>query len=164
MANKWVTEGGKTAQQLIRRNLQSSEEFVVSLPQNAPSPWLRYVAAHGKVLVGFFGNGGSDYLLDPETGTLQPVKGEFRPLTATLSRAPQSAGAPNLFWSAIYDQEKRATRFGRYDSKNFVFTPLLEFPGLELGNDDIWVDAASSKIWFAYKGHLLRLPLPAQTK
>jgi len=56
------------------------------------------------------------------------------------------------------------TRFGRYDSKNFVFTPLLEFLELELSIDDIWVDAAGGKIWFAYKGHLLRLPMPAQMK
>ena len=60
------------------------------------------------------------------------------------------------------DSEKRATKFGRYDSKNFIFTPLLEFSELELSSDDIWVDATSGKIWFAYKGHLLRLPLPAQ--
>jgi HEAT repeats len=164
VANKWVTEGGKTAQQLIRRNLQSSEEFVVSLPQNSFSPWLRYVPAHGNVLVGFYAIGGSGYMLDPETGTTQPVKGEFRPLTGALSRAPQSAGAPNLFWVAIYDVEKRMTRFGRYDSKNFVFTPLLEFPELELSSDDIWVDPTGGKIWFAYKGHLLRLPMPAQMK
>ncbi len=164
VALKWITEGGKTAQQVIRRNLQSGEEFVVSLPQNALSLWLQYVAANGRVLVGLYGNGGSGYLLDHETGTVQPVKGEFRPLTATLSRAPQSAGAPNLFWVAIYDYEKRATKFGRYDSKNFVFTPLLEFPELELSSDDIWVDATSGKIWFAYKGHLLRLPMPAQMK
>src|SRR5262245_52652210 len=164
VATKWVTEGSKTAQQLIRRNLQSSEEFVVSLPQNTFSPWLRYVPAHGKVLVGFYGNGGSDYLLDPETGTTQPVKGEFSPMIATLSGAPQSAEGTNLFWVAIYDREKRTTRFGRYDSKNFVFTSLLEFPELELSGDDIWVDAAGGKIWFAYKGHLLRLPMPAQMK
>jgi hypothetical protein len=56
------------------------------------------------------------------------------------------------------------TRFGPYDSKNFVFTSLLEFPGLQLSSDDIRVDATSSKIWFAYKGHLPRPPPPAQTK
>jgi hypothetical protein len=56
------------------------------------------------------------------------------------------------------------TRFGPYDSKNFVFTSLLDFPELELSSDDIWVDATSSRIWFAYKGHLLRLRLPAQMK
>src|SRR5262245_28401188 len=177
VAIKWVAEEGKTALQLIRRNLQlirrnlqSGEEYMVTSAQNALNPWLAYIAAHDKVLVlnfGFPRKAGSSnerYLLDPETETAQPVKGEFSPMTATLSRAPQSAGAPNLFWVAIHDGEKRATRFGRYDSKNFVFTPLLEFPELTLNSDDIWVDAASNKIWFAYKGHLLRLPLPHRTK
>jgi hypothetical protein len=28
----------------------------------------------------------------------------------------------------------------------------------------IWLDATGGKIWFAYKGHLLRLPMPAQPK
>src|SRR5262249_2591986 len=74
VATKWIAEKGKTAQQLIRRNLQSSEEFVVSLPQNDLNPWLQYAAAHGKVLVGFYANGGSGYLLDPESGSTQPVK------------------------------------------------------------------------------------------
>src|SRR5262245_30386174 len=169
VAIKGVIEKENVSQQLIRRNLQSGEEFVVSSPQNAYSHRLEYVAAHGKVLALIFDyvKGAPDiegYLLDPETGTTQPVKGEFRPLINTVSRAPQSAGAPNLFWAAIYDGAKRMTRFGRYDSKNFVFTPLLEFPELELSGDDIWVDAAGGKIWFAYKGHLLRLPLPHKAK
>src|SRR5262249_50076086 len=153
---------GKNTQQLIRRNLQSGEEFVSALPQNMFSDWLVYVPAHGKVLVNivFYGKDNQSYLLDPGTGMVQPVKGEFSPLNNTLSRAPQSAGAPNLFWVAMRDWKKRTTRLGRYDSKNFVFTPLLEFPELELRSDDIWVDATSGKIWFAYKGHLLRLPLP----
>jgi len=169
VAIKGVIEKEIVSQQLIRRNLQSGEEFVVSSPQNAYSHRLEYVAAHGKVLALIFDyvKGAPDiegYLLDPETGTTQPVKGEFRPLVNTVSRAPQSAGAPNLFWAAIYYGAKRMTRFGRYDSKNFVFTPLLEFPELELSGDDIWVDAAGGKIWFAYKGHLLRLPLPHKAK
>jgi len=168
VAIKWVTEKGNVSQQLIRRNLQSGEEFVVKSQQNAYSQRIEYVAAHGKVLAlsPVYVKGAQDIescMLDPETGSVQPVKGEFRPLTAPHSRAPQSAGAPNLFWAAIYDVEKRMTRFGRYDSKNFVFTPLLEFPELELSGDDIWVDADGGKIWFVYRGHLLRLPLPQRT-
>jgi len=170
VAIKWVDDAGKAVRQLIRRNLKNGEEFVVPLPQDKFSNQLVYVAAHRKVLLlnlGFYGKVGSDsqsYLLDPETGTVQPVKGEFRPLISAVSRAPQSAGDPNAFWAAIYDWKKRTTSLGRYDSKNFVYTPLLEFPELELSSDDIWVDATSGKIWIAYKGHLLRLPMPAQTK
>jgi hypothetical protein len=165
VASKFVDDAGNLPWQLIRRNLRSGEEFDVADPQNTPTNRLVYLSAHGKFLSLNFGANGKvnqSYLLDPETGTVQPVKGEFSPLTGDVSRAPQSAGGPNLFWTAIYDSEKGATKFGRYDSKNFVFTPLLEFSELELSGDDIWVDATSGKIWFAYKGHLLRLPLPAR--
>jgi hypothetical protein len=48
--------------------------------------------------------------------------------------------------------------------RNFVFTPLIELPGLLLKNSDFWVDVNASKIWFTYKGHLLRIPLPAKSK
>jgi HEAT repeats len=156
--------------QLIRRSLRSGEELVVALAQPAFDYKLEYVAAHDEVLVlsvdhsGKIGPGDEGYLLDPVTGTIQPVNGEFRPMIHPISRALQSAGAPNLFWAAIYDREKRATKFGRYDSKKFVFTPLLEFPELTLSSHDIWVDANGGKIWLVYQGHLLRAPLPAQTR
>jgi hypothetical protein len=167
VAVKLVNDAGKNLWQLTRRNLRSGEEFVVADPQNTSSYRLVYVPAHAKVLAlnfGVYGKVSHSNLLDPETGTVQPVKGEFSHLAGDASRAPQSAGGPNLFWAAIYDSEKEATKFGRYDFKNFVFTSLLEFPELELNIDDIWVDTASNKIWFAYKEHLLRLPLPAQMK
>jgi hypothetical protein len=170
VAIKPVNDGRDNVKQLIRRSLRSGDELVVALAQPAFDYRLEYVAAHDEVLVlsvdnsGIIGPGDEGYLLDPVTGTIQPVDGEFRPMIHPISRALQSAGSPNLFWAAIYDREKRATKFGRYDSKNFVFTPLLEFPELELSSDDIWVDANGGKIWLVYQGHLLRLPLPAQTK
>jgi hypothetical protein len=167
VAFKQVTEEGKTGLRLIRRNLQSGEEFVISLPQYSSPHLLTYVAAHGKVVAAFSKysmDRGSGYLIDQETGAVQPVKGEFRPLPSPNSHTPQQGGAPNLFWTAIYDEEKDVTRFGRYDSKNFSFTPLLEFPALRLSEVDFWVDAAGGKIWFVYQGHLLRLPIPARMK
>ena len=170
VAIKRVDDGRENVQQLIRRNLQSGEELVVALGQPAFDYFLEYVAAHGEVLVlgvgagGRIGSGDEGYLLDPVTGTIQPASGEFRPLIHWVWRAPQSAGATNLFWAAIYDREKKATKFGRYDSKNFVFTPLLEFTGLTLNSHDFWVDADGGKIWFVYRGHLLRLPSPQKAK
>ncbi|HEU0185528.1 MAG TPA: hypothetical protein VFS27_09450, partial [Blastocatellia bacterium] len=64
----------------------------------------------------------------------------------------------------IHGLQKRATKIGRYDFRNFVFTPLVESPGLQLESGDIRLDPTASKIWFTCKGHLLRLPLPARTK
>jgi HEAT repeat protein len=167
VAFKQVTEERKTSRRLIRRNLQSGEEFAISLPQYSSPLSLTYVAAHGKVVAAFSEynmDRGSGYLVDQETGTVQPVKGEFRPLPSPNSHTPQQGGAPNLLWTAIFEWEKSATRFGRYDSKNFSFTPLLEFPAMRLSEEDFWVDAAGGKIWFVYQGHLLRLPIPTQMK
>jgi hypothetical protein len=60
--------------------------------------------------------------------------------------------------------ETRATRLGRYDTNNFVFTPLVELPGLALRSGDFWVDATLGKILLTYRGQLLRIPLPAKSK
>ncbi|MCI0662878.1 MAG: hypothetical protein L0220_17560, partial [Acidobacteria bacterium] len=105
-----------------------------------------------------------NYLLDPETGTVQPVKGEFAPLADGFARELQPTGKPNEFWAVIYNQQKRGASFGRYDSKNFSFTPVIELPELRMTSNDFWVDAASGKIWITYQGHLLRLPLPTQPR
>jgi hypothetical protein len=130
-----------------------------------------YVAAHGKVLRGnlsfFYGEahlGAVNYLLDPETGTLQQASGEFRPLADRFAGELQPTGKPNEFWAAIRDSQKGVMRIGRYDSRNFAFEPLVELTGLPLGNRDFWVDATAGKIWIAYYGHLLRIPLPQKTK
>jgi hypothetical protein len=146
------------------------KEFPVNMPNADYLPPVTYVAAHGKILLrrgGVHGEsylGAVNYLLDPETGTLQQVKGEFRPLADRSPRELQPTGKSNEFWAAIHDVQKMVTRFGRYDSRNFVFTPLIELPGLTVDNGDFWADADTGKIWFVYQGHLLRLPLPAQSK
>jgi hypothetical protein len=155
---------------LIRRNLQTGKEFPVSIPNGGYHPPCVFVAAHGKVLLGHSGSlgqvgpGAINYLLDPETGTVQRVKGDFRPFMERFARELQPTGNPNEFWAATTDWNKRATSLGRYDTRNFVFTPLVELPGLILRNTDFWVDATEGKIWFTYHGHLLRMPLPAKMK
>ena len=156
--------------QLVRHNLQTGEEFPVTMPNGEYRPPVRYVAAHGKALLATAGPHDEpdmdqiNYLLDPETGTIQQVKGEFWPLRDVFARELQPTGNPNEFWAAIPDSQKRVTNIGRYDSRNFVFKSLVELTGLSLRNSDFWVDTNAGKIWLTYKGHLLRLPLPAQMK
>jgi hypothetical protein len=165
VAYKKSIEKAESDRRLIRRNLQSGEEFEISLPQNTADLSLVYAVAHSKVLACRFYSGAdaSDgYLIDPETGTVQRAEGVFSLLVKLLSRAPQQAGAPNLFWTQVYDWEKKSTSFGRYDTEKFDFTPLLEFPQMNL--DNIQVDEAAGKIWFTSEGHLLKLPLPRKSK
>jgi hypothetical protein len=164
---KWMvaikTENEPT--QLVRHNLQTGQEFPVTLPNDAHRAPIAYVAAHAKVFLGYYaGNGQPNpsavhYLLDPETGTVQEVKGEFAPLRDGFIRELQPTGNPNEFWTALPDFNRKATLIGRYDSMNFVFTQVLELPGLILSENNFWVDAAAGKIWFTYEGHLLRIPL-----
>jgi hypothetical protein len=155
---------------LIRYNLETGKEFTVRLPIREFTYPAVYVPAHHKILLGSPTNdteccvAGQNYLLDPETGMVQIVRGEFRPLQRGRARLPQPTGNPNEFWATIYDPQKRVSRLGRYDPKTFSFTPLLEFPDLRLTSDDVWVDAGAGKIWITYQGQLLRLPLPAQAK
>ncbi|HEY6401777.1 MAG TPA: hypothetical protein VI479_10235, partial [Blastocatellia bacterium] len=167
---KRMYEAGEYSPQLVRHNLQTGKEFPVTMPNDGYHPPVAYVATHGKVLLGGSGyHGGAylgnvNYLLDPETGTVQQMKGEFKPLGEEPARKLQPTENPNEFWAAISDGDRNPARFGRYDSLKFAFTPLVELPGLTLNSRDFWVDAAAGKIWFTYHGHLLRIPLPPFTK
>ena len=170
VAIKAENEGARRSWRLVRHHLQTGKEFPVSMPRGTYHPPVTYVASHGKVLLGSVGVHGApylgavNYLLDPETGTIQQVKGEFGPLKEIIPRELEPTGNPNEFWAAIPDSQKGVTNIGRYDSRSFVFTPLVAVPGLTLNNSQFWVDATAGKIWFTYHGQLLRIPLPAKTK
>jgi HEAT repeat protein len=167
VALKRIMDEERMSWQLVRHNLKTGEEFPIIAPYSDYRPPCAFVAAHGKVLlcqrrsfdhdVGAF-----NYLLDPETGIVQPVRGEFALLADGAARELQPTGKPNEFWAVIYSQQQRGSSFGRYDSKNFSFTPVVELPDLRLTSNDVWVDAVAGKIWITYQGQLLRLPLPTQ--
>lgn len=170
VAKKTVQTDDKFEMQLTRINLQSDKqtgrEFVINAPQLSSHYPIAFVAAHNKVLLGQghyqYGRdftGGTYYLLDPETGATQQVKGEFRPLQDQFTRPLQPTGRPNEFWAAIYDPQKKATVVGRYDARMFAFTPVVELPEIRIGSPDVWVDAAAGKVYVTYLGHLLRVPL-----
>ncbi|MBL8188119.1 MAG: hypothetical protein JNK38_08930, partial [Acidobacteria bacterium] len=124
-----------------------------------------YVAAHNKLLLSqqtyqFREDGkGTFFLLDAETGAIQPVKGEFRPLTNLFARPLQPTDKPHEFWAVIYDNKKKTTSVGRYDTRTFTFTPVTELPELRLSSENVWADATAGKLYFVYLGHLLRVPL-----
>ncbi len=99
------------------------------------------------------------FLLDPATGVMQPIAGEFRPLSQQTFRPLQNASKPNEFWAAIYDPEKKETQVGIYDTRVFVFKPMLRIPKIKFNSMSLWVDEAAGKAYFVYRGHLLALPL-----
>jgi len=169
VAKKVLQSTDKYEVQMTRIRLQAGQpgrEFPLNVAQLANLAPIAFIPAHNKVLVGqAFYRPGSDaagagyHLLDPETGALQPVKGEFRPLLGQVIRPLQPAEKPDEFWAALYDQQKKATLIGRYNARIFAFTPVTELPEIRVSSAEVWVDAAAGKVYLTYLGHLLRVPL-----
>jgi len=115
----------------------------------------------------FQGNHGEQtehMLLDPASGKLEAVKGDLDPLGHQKFRPLQPVAGSQEYWAAIPDSEKNLTRVGRYDARAFSFKPLMENPEIFFTSDEMWVDETVRRIYLAYKGHLLRLPLASDQK
>src|SRR5262245_31642180 len=160
---KVINQEGKRSAQLVRHNLRTNEEFPIVLPRESNFVSFSFSEAHGKALIidaDATSTQTNGYLLDVETGAAQAVKGDFRPIVGDDIRRLQPSGRPDEFWASVFDDQKQATIIGRYDAKTFSFTPLIRVPELRLSNSDIWVDQMAGWLWIAYRGHLLRMPLP----
>lgn len=149
----------------VRIHLETKREFPIIGAQTANLIPVAYVAAQNQVLLSkqqfqYREDGRGEYfLLNADSGAVQSVKGEFRPLLNQFARPLQPTDKPNEFWAAIYDAKKKATAIGRYDTRIFGFTPVIELPEIRLNSADTWTDMATGKLYFVYLGHLLRVPL-----
>ncbi len=112
----------------------------------------------------YYGEQAENLLLDPASGKLEVVKGEFEPLSHQNSRPLQPVAGSREYWAAIPDSEKKWTMVGRYDARAFRFKPLMEIPEIYFTSEMMWVDEAAQRIYLAYNGHLLRLPLAVDQK
>jgi len=175
------SEDEEYAVQTVRFNLVTNKENRIGLPDESPAAaeGVAFLPALNKVLLfSSYGEGegdGEDYdpgerdgeffLLDPETGAVQPFKGEARPLLQQTFRALQPVtGSPELFWAALPDRgESNLTQFGLYNLKTLTFKPLLKIPQIAFNSMDMWVDEKENRIYFVYEGQLLALPLPKRS-
>lgn len=98
-------------------------------------------------------------LLDPATGAIQAINGEFRPIAQQTFRPLQPTGKLNEFWAAIPNKVKNETQIGTYDTVHFAFKPILRVPKIMFNSMSMWVDSPGKKVYFVYRGHLLSLPL-----
>jgi hypothetical protein len=99
------------------------------------------------------------YLLTPNTGETRIVTGEFAPLLQEGKRFLQATGKADEFWAAILDREKDQTQIGRYNLKSFSFTPVLTVPHINFDSMSMWVDEKHNKVYVAYHGQLISIPL-----
>jgi hypothetical protein len=176
---KWVVVSKQDSEEeqpsfIVRLNLQTGREFRVNV---APADELRpvvFLPPLGKVLLkrakGDYIPTGSKaqgperpeyFLLDPATGAVRPVSGDFAPLSEARNRFLQSTEKPDEYWAAISDDKKTQTQIGRYSFKDFSFKPMTTVPQLMFDSTSMWVDAGQKKVYVVYKGQLLRLPLQA---
>jgi hypothetical protein len=165
---------------VVRIDLLTGREYKVEIEGYGDKVPAAYVASLNKVLVvrdygeeyGDYGGEGEDadtapdddspesmMLVDPLTGSVQPIAGEFRPLSQQTFRPLQKAAKPNEFWAAMPDAEKHETRFGIYDARTLSFRQMMRIPKIKFNSMDMWVDEPGGKVYFVYRGHLLALPL-----
>ncbi|HLL99660.1 MAG TPA: hypothetical protein VK400_01285, partial [Pyrinomonadaceae bacterium] len=159
---------------LVRVNLLTGKEFKFRTEQHPRFEAVAFIASINKVLIlggSFHGEEymdaeakeakiGDYFLMDAETGAVQPGKGEIRPLAQQTFRPLQPTGKPDEFWAAIPDARKNETQIGVYNAKTLVFKPFVKLPQISFDSMNMWVEQKDQKIYFVYEGHLLALPLP----
>ncbi len=102
------------------------------------------------------------HLLDPATGEVTKVTGDFRPYQARTVSKLQPTGRVDEVWVAIpsaYGQPPE-TAIGRYDTRTFTFTEQLKVPGVRFASSDLWVEEPMRRLTFTVNGDILRLILP----
>ena len=166
----WAVPNG-----VVRIHLADRHELPVALPAAdnfAPVAWL---PAQGKVLLhrakdeaapGIQPTAGPRqpefHLLDPTTGKLTRVTGEFRPFFQESWRRLQPTATAGEVWAALPSAQNEApvTTVGRYDTRRFSFAPVLKIPGITFSSLDLWVDESGRSVIFMVNGDVLRLTLP----
>jgi hypothetical protein len=176
---------------VVRINLQTNKEFKIATPPKMNAYPIAFVSSHNKILIGTYKRfdeseiakfreekkvededednsyqnyfeSANYYLLNANTGLMQPAKGEVRPLTHQRFRSLQPTGNADEFWATIND--RKTTEIGRYNAKIFSFKSLIKISNIIFNSMDLWVDEKERKVFFIYQGHLLSLPLPQSTK
>ena len=150
---------------IIRMDLVTGKIFKLDAPAADTFVPVAFIPAHNRVLLlrakdELVGSSQPEHrLLDPATGHTEIVAGQFAPWSQRTYRPLQRTANPNEAWVALYNEQKEVTEVGRYDTKRFVFTPTAAFPEIRFDSMQMWVDEAEGRIYLAYHGHLLRLPL-----
>ncbi|MDB6003092.1 MAG: hypothetical protein JWR15_79, partial [Prosthecobacter sp.] len=133
--------------------LPKSGKILVHRSRDAPAPGIEPDQGPEK---------GEYHLLDPATGELERVTGEFGPLHDESWRPLQPTGQPGVVWAALstYNPgDPQPTMIGRYDLRTFAFTKVMEVPGMSFTSMNFWVDEKAHTVFLAINGDLLGFPL-----
>ena len=166
--NMWAVPNG-----VVRIHLPSKRMFQVDLPPADNFDPIVWVDAHKKLLL-YQQRDERDWkagpeqaefhLLDAQTGAHNKVDGEFRPFFDAAKKDLQPTGRRNEFWAAVhsdhFDPKLEKTVLGRFDSKNFCFKSVLEFPSVRFESGNSFVDEPAHLVWVNVNGDILVVSLP----
>lgn len=162
---------------VVRVNLLTNKEFAVDYSGYPPLVPIAYVPAQNKILLGTaytyedeeMENDGFSipqpsfekyYFLDPDTGAFVEMKNDLAPLAQQSFRPLQPVtGKPDEFWAAVPNADGNYTEIGTYTLRTLTFRSVLKLPQIEFTSVRMWVDETEYKVYFAYEGHLLSVPL-----
>jgi hypothetical protein len=160
---------GEIPKQVVRIDLETNKEYVLNVPPAKNLDIVSYLASLKAVLLYRIENDNQHvhdgespestefYLVDPVTGTLARVQGDFRPLLQWGDRLLQQSWQAGKVWAAIPDSN--GTQIGLYDTGGFSFRSIMSIPRIQFHSRDMWIDEEAGKIYLVYLGRLLRLPI-----
>ncbi|HEU4434033.1 MAG TPA: hypothetical protein VFR51_11690, partial [Pyrinomonadaceae bacterium] len=142
---------------LVRLNLETGREYRINVEPSGDLEAIAFLPVHDRILLR---RGKTEhYLIDPKTGELKSVSGEFAPLLEEGKRFLQPMDGAGHYWAAIPDRTKNQTVVGRYNLNDFSFKPLLTVPQISFESLSMWVDEKQGKFYVVYRSQLLSLPL-----
>lgn len=162
---------------VVRINLETKELFPIALEPADNFDTRTFVRSHGNFLItrqadredgGDPPVGPTDleaHLLDPATGKLQKVDGDFLFFGRNRFRPMQATGEVDVFWAAdsgIDREGRHGTVVGRYNSKHFSFEPVRKIYGIIFDDTSMWIDEKGGVIYAAVNQDLVRIPLKAK--
>lgn len=161
------------ANSLVRINLNTGQETPIRLFASSEVDALAYLPAWHQFLVRVNPLPREQdtevrppvfYLVEPISGLVQVVTGEFEPLWHLSTRMLQPTSNANEYWAAIPDPAKPQTQVGRYNLRTFTFQPVMTIPYVAFDSQAIWVDEPNKKLLVVLDGQLVRMPLGASTR
>lgn len=159
---------------MVRINLETKEVLPLALEAADHFSVITFENSHGKFLIegrrDSDGKAGPEnpefHLMDPASGKLEEVRGEFDPLRDEDLRPLQAGNEPFMVWAAdvreMSGSETSRTVVGKYDTKAFKFTPVKEIEGISFRSSSMWVDEAEGMIYAAAGGDLVKIPMEAK--
>ncbi|MEM7011349.1 MAG: hypothetical protein AAF585_07685 [Verrucomicrobiota bacterium] len=136
----WVV-ATRLPETVVRINADTGEVFDASTESIRLFEPFFWSEIHNRFVIGGAGGG---FLLDPESGELEPIDGDVWPLIRISWRPLQPTGNENEVWAAKNGSDEVIV--GRYDLEKFKFEEVLKIPNANFESMDMWVDEAGGRI------------------